>query len=90
MFTRKNVKEELVTVDQVRTVTGNRIVLPNPGRRDGWNLSSTMQIHKAYFTCSDDTILELQLNKKQQELLRKGASGTVRYKNGKLIEFIPA
>lgn len=89
MFGRRKVEEAYVKVDHVRTVTGNRIVSLNPGRRDGFNLSSSMQIHKAYFICEDDTILELQVKKKQMDQMRNGMHGTVQFRKGKMLKFIP-
>ncbi len=92
MFGRKKVQEAKVTVGDARTVTGNRIVLQPPMGgvgRNSFNLSSQMTIRKMHFTMEDDTILELQVKRKQQELLHQGTRGTLRYKGGKMIDFIP-
>ncbi len=89
MFGRKNVQETKAAVQDVRTVTGNRIVpMQESNPRSGLNYSTVLEIHKASFVCADDTVLELQVTKKQQAALRKGSHGTVRYREGKLIKFI--
>ena len=89
MFGKNRILEEPVTVGDVRNITGTHIVVLNPSRRDGWNPSLSMQIHKMCFIREDNTIFELQANKAQQKQYIKGSRGIVRYKKGKLLDFIP-